>query len=114
MPLSRRYSPEWAPGERAMIGMDFAAIIPPGVGVSSGSLFIETNSAQPQNAMADWKANFDPAAPGFILAEVRGRTVYVQLTGGVAGTDYRLTWTVIDTDGNEWPRTALLLCAPTS
>jgi hypothetical protein len=97
MPVSRRYSPEWAPGDSSMVGMDFSALIPPGAGIAAGSLQVTPT-------------------PGFTIgpAAVDGRTVYAPLTGGVAGTDYSLTWTVTDTDGNVWNRTAKMLCAPTS
>jgi hypothetical protein len=45
---------------------------------------------------------------------VRGRALYAMLAGGVAGTDYQLKFTAVDTAGNTWPRTALVLCADTS
>jgi hypothetical protein len=45
---------------------------------------------------------------------VRGRALYAMLAGGVAGTDYQLKWTALDTAGRTWPRTALVLCADTS
>jgi hypothetical protein len=97
MPVSRRYSPEWAPGDSSMVGMDFSALIPPGAGIAGGSLAVAPN-------------------PDFVVgpATIDGRTVYAPLTGGVSGTDYSLTWTVTDTDGNTWNRTAKMLCAPTS
>jgi hypothetical protein len=114
MPLSRRYSPEWAPGEKSSIGMDFCYVIPPGVGISSGSLAIFTNAANSVDASGDFTGPNDPVHPTFFDASVLDRVIYLTLTGGVSGKDYRFTWTALDTDGNEWPRTALLLCAPTS
>lgn len=114
MPLSRRYSPEWAPGESATIGMDYSAVIPPGVGITSASLRIQTNTVQPNNAFGDWEGPNDPGVPEDFDCTVRGRVAYVSLAGGVEGTDYQFVWTVIDTMGNVWPRTALLLCARTS
>ena len=105
MPLSRRYSPEWAPGEQATIGLDFSSIIPPGVGITSGTLTIATNTTPPSDATADWQAT---------ALSVQGRALYTTLVGGVNGRDYLLNWTATDTDGNIWPRTAMLLCAPTS
>jgi hypothetical protein len=105
MPLSRRYTPEFPPGESSVIGYDFSFIIPPGVGIASGALNILTNTAAPQPANSDF--TIGPVG-------VRGRAIYASLTGGVLGTDYQLHWTAFDTSGNEWPRTGLLLCAFTS
>ena len=52
MPLSRRYTPEIVPGESCNIGMDFSFVIPPGVGIDSGTVVIFTNTATP-SASAD-------------------------------------------------------------
>jgi hypothetical protein len=105
MPLSRRYTPEFPPGESSVIGYDFSFVIPPGVGIERGVLTILTNSATPQPADADFTIG---------PIQVRGRAIYCTLTGGVLGADYQLHWTAFDTLGNEWPRTGLLLCAYTS
>lgn len=105
MPLSRRYTPEFAPGESCNIGLDFSYIIPLGVGIASGALEIFTNSASPQPADADFTI-------GPVM--VCGRALYAMLTGGVLGRDYQLHWNAIDTLGNAWPRTGLMLCAYTS
>ena len=105
MSLSRRYSPEWASGDAAMVGMDWSALIPPGVGISAGSLIIQRNTNPPTVSVGD----FTTGPVG-----VTGRATYARLAGGVSGTDYRLVWTANDTDGNVWNRTALMLCAPTS
>lgn len=105
MPLSRRYTPEHAPGERCCFGLDFSFVVPPGVGIERGVLTILTNTAAPADATADW--TIGPVV-------VRGRAIYANLAGGVAGTDYQLHWTAFDTQGNEWPRTALVLCGFTS
>ena len=104
MPLSRRYTPEFAPGESSLIGLDFSYVIPPGVGIASGALTIFTNAATPA------------ASSDFTIGEVTvlGRTLYALLSGGIDGTDYQLRWSATDTDGNVFPRTALLLCALTS
>jgi len=88
-----------------VIGLDYSFVIPVGVGVSGGSLAIFTNTADPQPADADFVAG---------PVSVRDRAIYCSLSGGVSGRDYQLTWTATDTDGNTWPRTALMLCAPTS
>jgi hypothetical protein len=105
MPLSRRYSPEWAPGEIAAIGIDMSNIIPPGVGIVSGALSILANTVPPA-ASSDFTITVAP--------QVVGRAVYATVSGGVSGKDYQFVWTATDTNGNAWPRTALLLCAPTS
>ena len=104
MPLSRRYSPEHAPGESCNIGLDYSFLIPVGVGISSGTLQVYTNVAVPQLS-ADF--SIGPVT-------VRGRVIYASVAGGVEGTDYQFRWTAFDTRGNVWPRTALLLCAQTS
>jgi len=106
MPLSRRYSPEIAPGEACNIGLDYSPLIPPGIGISSGTLTLWTNSATPS-----------PSSDMTIgTVTVAGRTVYARINAlDVAlGKDYQLRWVAIDTAGNVWPRTCLLLCAHTS
>jgi hypothetical protein len=105
MPVTRRYSPEHPPGESCSFGLDFSFVVPVGVGIESGTLAIQTNTAAPVDASADW--TIGPVT-------VRGRALYAMLTGGVAGTDYQLKFTAVDTAGNTWPRTALILCADTS
>jgi len=105
MPVSRRYSPEHPPGENCSFGLDFSFVIPVGVGVESGTLKIQTNTAAPADATADW--TIGPVT-------VRDRAIYAMLTGGIAGKDYQLVWTALDSEGNTWIRTALVLCAPTS
>jgi hypothetical protein len=104
MPLSRRYSPEWSPGEASVIGLDFSFLVPPGVGLTGGALSIWTNKVQ-----ATPTSDFAIGPVG-----VQGRTIYASLSGGVEGTDYQLRWVATDTRGNVWPRTCLLLCALTS
>jgi hypothetical protein len=105
MPLSRRYTPEHPPGESCNFGLDFSFILPVGVGVKSGTLAIQTNTANPVDASADW--TMGPVT-------IRGRAIYAMLSGGVSGTDYQLKWTATDSAGNVWPRTALVLCGDTS
>jgi hypothetical protein len=104
MPLSRRYTPEHPPGESCLFGLDFSPVLPPGVGIKSGTLNIKTNTVPPGDA------------PELLASQVqvRDRVLYATLTGGYSGTDYLLTWTATDTEGNVWPRTAAILCAPTS
>ena len=104
MPLSRRYTPEFCPGESCLIGMDFSFVIPPGVGIASGRLDIFNNDAAAEDS-TDFHVG---------QVTVLGRVLYARLTGGVDGTDYQLRWTATDTNGNIFPRTALLLCAQTS
>ena len=105
MPISRRYTPEHPPGETCTFGLDYSPIVPVGVGIESGTLAILTNTAAPADASADWTIG---------AVTVRGRALYAMLTGGVAGTDYQLKWTAIDTAGNTLPRTTLVLFADTS
>jgi hypothetical protein len=105
MPLSRRYSPEHPPGESCSFGLDLSFILPVGVALESGSLAILTNTAAPIDASADWTVG---------TVNVQGRFVWANLSGGVAGTDYQLKGTALDTAGNTWPRTTLVLCADTS
>jgi hypothetical protein len=105
MGLSRRFEPEKDPAEVASFGMDFSPILAPGVGISSASLAIFTNVAVPVPADSDWTVG---------SVQVQGRVVYAVLGGGKAGIDYRLQFTATDTDGNVWPRTALILVSSTS
>lgn len=104
MSVTRRYTPEHAPGEVCNYGMDFSFVIPAGVGIQTGSLAIFTNTAIP--------APTTDLVVGPVT--IRGRAVYAVLSGGVEGNDYQLRWEVVDTDSNVWPRTALVLCAQTS
>jgi hypothetical protein len=105
MPLSRRYTPEKPSAEVCNFGMDYSFVIPPGVGISEGTLEIFTNTIEPADASADW-----------VIGEVQiqDRTLYATLGGGVDGQDYQLRWTATDTLGNVWPRTGLILIAETS
>jgi hypothetical protein len=105
MPLSRRYTPEHPPGEACAFGLDFSFVIPPGVGIASGSLSIWKNIVPPVEDTTDWTIG---------AIQVRGRAVYCQLSGGVEGNDYQLRFSATDTEGNVWNRTALILCAQTS
>lgn len=105
MPLSRRYSPEVPPGERSTFGMDFSFLVPPGVGLTSGTLTIWHNIVPPVPVPTDF--TIGPVS-------VRGRVLYATLSGGVEGRDYQLRWVATDTAGNVWPRTGLALCAQTS
>ena len=108
MPLSRRYSPEVAPGEVAVFGMDFSTIIPPGVGIQAATIDVFTNTNPPVEAD---QLHVERGTVSWI-----GRTVYATIKAHPAATgiDYQILWTAVDTDGNTWPRTALVLCAPTS
>ena len=105
MPLSRRYNPEHPPGETCSFGLDYSFVVPPGLGLVSGSILIFTNSASPVNAEADW--TIGPVT-------VRGRALYCQLSGGIGGQDYQIHFTATDSAGNIWPRTVLILCGATS
>lgn len=100
MALTRRYGPSWPPGEAATIGMDFSALLPPGVALVSGELTIvvNVNPVQPQT-------DFAQAA-----VITRGRQAWCSIAGGHEGRDYACHWTVADSQGHTWERTALLLC----
>lgn len=127
MPLSRRFSPEKPPREASLFGMDFSAVLPPGVGLESGFVEIYRNLSPPIEAMADflvttgnqvaqdniWDTN-NPYRRLVAIGIVRDRALYIGLQGGVDGTDYQLRFTVNDSTGNTWSRTALILCAQTS
>ena len=105
MPLSRRYSPEHPPQDSCLYGMDFSAILPPGVTITGGQLDIFRNLQPPVAADADFTKgavfNLD-------------RAIYCTLSGGVEGNDYQLRWEIWDSGGNRWQRTAMVLCAQTS
>jgi hypothetical protein len=106
MPLSRRYHPEMNGGEISVFGMDFSYVIPPGVGIQSGSLQIYTNT--------------NPPEPSTLLTAGAvswyGRTLYATISGtdGATGYDFLLEWVATDTQGNRWPRLAMVLCANSS
>lgn len=104
MPLSRRYTPEHPPGESCLYGLDYSYVIPPGVGISSGTCEVWSNVVPPA-VSTDWTIG---------TVNVRGRAIYARLSGGVVGKDYQIRWTATDTNGNVWPRTTLQLCAETS
>jgi hypothetical protein len=104
MPISRRYSPEKDPHEVCIFGYDFSPLIPPGVGITSGTLDFFTNTVPPNPTTALTHTG----------VQVRDRTLYATVQGGNAGVDYQFYWQAIDTAGNNWPRTGLCLVAPTS
>jgi hypothetical protein len=105
VPLSRRYTPEHPPGESCLFGLDYSFLVPPGVGLASGAVEIWTNTPGDVQPSSDWTIG---------EVNIEGRTVFARLSGGIEGTDYQIRWIVTDTQGNEWPRTALVLCAQTS
>ena len=104
MPLTRRYSPEHPPNENCLFGMDFSFVLAPNVAIVKGQLDILVNEAPPV-ATTDWTKGD---------VQIEGSFVYARLTGGVEGVDYQIRWTVWDSDGNTFQRTALVLCALTS
>jgi hypothetical protein len=108
MPLTRRYTPEIHPSESSVIGMSFEYVIPPGVGITFGDLFILYNQlvvSPPPTSVIE----FSPVS-------IRGRILYTKITAHAeaSGLDFQLQWLAIDTQGNTWFRTALLLCSVTS
>jgi hypothetical protein len=104
MGLTRRISPEFAPGESSLVGLDVSPRLPPGAVVASAALAIFSNVANP--------APSSDFTVGEVLLE--GNIVYARLSGGVAGNDSQLRWTITDTDGNTFMITVLMLCALTS
>lgn len=104
MPISRRYIPEHPPGDQATYGMSYDVVFPRCVGITSGTLAIFTNVANPIPS-TDFSIG---------TVQVQGRALYASLVGGVSGTDYQLRWTANGTDGSIATRTALVLCAQTS
>jgi hypothetical protein len=85
--------------------MDFSFVLPPGVGITAGSVAQWTNTPGNVQQTSDLTLG---------AVEVRGRAVYAEVTGGIEGTDYQLRWQITDTAGNTWERTGLILCAQTS
>lgn len=104
MAISQRYRPSHPAGQSCIYAVDFSNMLPPGVGVSMPSVQFNTNTVPPGIA-----TGITSSGGGF-----RGRMVWINIAGGVSGTDYLVTWTVTDTTGNVWIITALLLCAATS
>ena len=104
MAISDRYDPPHPPGESSTYALDYSAILPPGVGLTSGSLtiVINTNPVEPQTAWTQ----------GAVTAI--GRRLYCALSGGTEGTDYQFRWSGVDSLGNTWPRTCYVLCAQAS
>ena len=104
MAISDRYEPPHPPGEQSTYALDYSPILPPGVGLVSGSLTIVQN-LNPVAPAPEWTI-------GAVTAI--GRRVYCPLAGGTEGTDYQLRWVGTDSLGNVWPRTAYVLCAQAS
>jgi hypothetical protein len=108
MPLTRRYTPEIHPSESSVIGMSFEYVIPPGVGITEGGLFVLYN----QVVVGPPPTTVIETGP----VQIRGRVLYAPITAHAtaSGLDFQLQWLAIDTQGNTWFRTALLLCSVTS
>lgn len=84
--------------------MDFSFVLAPNVAILAAELDILVNEAPPV-ATTDWQIG---------PVQIEGPFVYARLTGGVEGVDYQIRWTVHDSEGNTFQRTALVLCALTS
>lgn len=104
MAISRRYQPTHPAGQSRVYGLDMSAVLPPGIGVTQPGVTFQTNTTPPGIA-----TGISSSGGGF-----GARRLWVTITGGVAGTDYIVTWSFQDTQGNAWVRSILLLCAPTS
>lgn len=98
--MSTRYHPSHPVGEVCLFGMDFSFILPAGAAVSLASLVIFLNAAG------------GVAAPEWVVGPVQidGLRVFARCSGGTEGNDYQFLWSVTDSDGNVFPRTALVLC----
>ena len=102
VPFNNRYRPGHQPGDQAVYGRDFWRELPWGITIANVALQIFFHYAQPELAGGDWNIVGAPANAG--------RTVYATLNGGVRGFDYELRWSVTDSEGGVWTRSALLLC----
>jgi hypothetical protein len=105
MALNNRYLPSHPQGQSCQYALDFSAILPPGVGLASGLLTLTSNTVPPAPVPGDFVQG---------PVQINGRRLYASLSGGVTAKDYRLTWAGVDSLGNNWVRTCLLLCAQTS
>lgn len=85
--------------------MDFSLLLPMGVGIGQADLKIFNNTFLSPDVSVDWI--IDPVT-------ISGRQVWTRLQGGVDGQDYQLRWSVTDTDGQVFPKTALVLCSQTN
>ena len=106
MPLSRRYSPELAPNEGSLFGMDFSAILPPGVGIALGQCAAFTNTVPPQATTL--------LTVGDVSIVGRTLVAFIEASPQASGVDFQISWIAFDTQDNVWPRVGLVLCAPTS
>lgn len=104
MAVSQRYQPSHPAGQSRVYGLDMSMVLPPGLGVTTPAIIIQTNTTPPGIG-----SGITASGGGYA-----GRRLWITLTGGVQGTDYIITWTFQDTAGNTWVRSILLLCAPTS
>lgn len=104
MAVSQRYKPSHPAGQSAVYAVDFSNILPPGVGLSQPAIQFFTNTTPPGIA-----TGITSSGGGF-----RGRMAWITIAGGVAGTDYLIQWTLIDSQNNTWIVTVLLMCAATS
>lgn len=103
MAISDRY-PTHAPGAVATYGVDLSPVLPPGTGLSTGTVAIVVNT-NPVESQSDWTIG---------AVSVRGRRAWCQLAGGAEGTDYQIRWSLADTLGGAWPVTCYVLCAQTT
>lgn len=104
MAVSRRYQPGHPAGQSRVYALDMSMVLPPGIGVTTPGIVINTNTVPPGLA-----TGITASAGGY-----GNRRLWITITGGTAGQDYILTWSFNDTLGNAWVRSILLLCAATS
>jgi hypothetical protein len=77
-------------------------------GAISGSTWTVTNPAIWDQSYWDGARWGDGEDTGI---EIIGRRVYALLSGGREGVDYQFRWIALDTMGNIFPRTTLVLCS---
>lgn len=104
MAVGARYQPSHPAGQSRVYALDMSMMLPPGIGLATPSITIQTNTNPPGLA-----SGITTSGGGYA-----GRRVWITITGGLAGTDYIVTWFFNDTVGNAWVRSILLLCAPAS
>lgn len=109
MPLTRRYTPEIHPGESCVIGMSYEYVIPPGVGIATGEVFAFFNQQTQAGAVPSSILFLGPVS-------IRGRILACDIIAQPEANalDFQIQWIATDTNGDVWPRTALLLCSVTS
>ena len=106
MSINNRFDPSHPVGEQIVYGLDFSPILPAGVTIASGAINVLYNTVPPTPT---FDLSVTPLTP-----TPNTRAMYAQVSGGTSGRDYRINWSAIDSLGNTWVRSTLLLCVATS